>query len=402
MSWNQDVDAEATVRYSFDDDEWLETPAISARAGTNEALIVGIPYDTDARWKVVLDTGDEAEGDPITTAAVPDGLPLGTVDIADADRWLASGRYLLTSINEDNGGWTGGTYWTFIIDRQGRVVWANETPEHHWTLFAQVAQSGDHILWDEATYWSDWDGGAGSKVHRTWLDEEIDTIDTPGLHHAFVQLPNGNLVWGSQDHGGGEALVEKALDASDETVLWTCRDDWPRSGDCESNGLFYNEPTDTFLYSFYTNDAIVEVDHATGESLWWAGGVRNGYSFDPDDSQYSWQHGISYTDAGTLLVSTYARNDSGSTTMLREYEVDHDAGVLHQVWSYDPDIYADTNGDAWRLDNGNTLHVVGSGSELYEVTADGDMVWHVDFHGTRLLGRGQYIEDLYALVKPRE
>jgi len=276
-------------------------------------------------------------------------------------------------------------------------VWANVTPNHHWTLFAQVALSGDHILWDQASRWADWDGGAASQVHRTYLDAPIESISTPGLHHAFVQLPNGNLVWGSVYHGGHEALVEKAPGQPDETILWTCQADWPNSGSCESNGIFYEPATDSFLYSFYTNSSIVEVDHQTGQSLWWAGNVPGGYDFVPGNIQFSWQHGISYTSNGTLLVST---ESGGWSTMVREYTVDHNNQELTEVWGFDAGIHADTNGDAWRLPNGNTLHVVGSASELYEVTSNHQVVWHLDYNGTRLLGRGEFIEDLYDLVSP--
>ncbi|MDP6933295.1 MAG: hypothetical protein QGG40_10285, partial [Myxococcota bacterium] len=323
--------------------------------------------------------------------------PLATVEVAESDAWYEDGKYLLTSINQKKGGWTGGKYWTFIIDRQGRPVWAHMAPQSHWTLFAQVALSGDHILWDEASYWADWDEGEASTVHRTYLDAEIEEISTPGLHHAFVQLPGDILVWGSQYHAQTEALVEMGPDEDEATILWTCRDNWEGSGRCESNGIFYVEETDSFLYSFYTNSSMVEVDRSTGESLWWAGEMDNGYEFIPSGSQFYWQHGISYTDAGTLLVST----EGTDSTLLREYEVDHDAQTLTQTWSYDLGVYAETNGDAWRLDNGHTLHVVGSSSNLYEVDADSELVWHLTFPDDRLLGRGEFIEDLYALITPR-
>ncbi|MFT5685928.1 MAG: hypothetical protein ACI8RZ_006883, partial [Myxococcota bacterium] len=290
-------------------------------------------------------------------------------------------------------------YWTVIYDRQGRLVWANKTPQSHWTLFAQVSVTGDHVIWDEATYWADWDGGAASTVHRAYLDAELDEIPTPGLHHAFVQLPDETLVWGSQDHGGGEALVEQAMGSTNEQVLWTCNDDWPGSGNCESNGLFYVEETNSFLYSFYTNNSLVEVNRDTGESMWWAGDVNNGYDFDPQNSKFEWQHGISYTSTGSLLVSTEARNNSGNTTMVREYIVDHEDETLTEIWNYDPDIYAGTNGDAWRLDNGNTLHVVGSAGHITEVNPDSEIIWHLNFGDDHLMGRGEFIEDLYTLVK---
>jgi len=407
VSWDQAEAATVHIEYSFDDGVWVQSPSKAQEAGTHEQILVGIPYEEIVSWRVVAEDGSHSggfiDGPLFRTDDLPDGLPLGEVLTSEPDKWLPGGTYLLTSINQDTGGWTGGTYWRFIIDRQARVVWAAKAPERHWTLFDQVSVDGDHILWDEATYWSSYDDGAASVVHSTYLDEEIAVYPTPGLHHCFIEMPDHTLVWGSQDHGGGEALVERAptADAGTEHIIWTCDANWPGAGrSCESNGLFWVSSTDTFLYSFYTNNSLVEVDHTTGDSQWWAGEVSDGYEFDPSNSQFSWQHGVSYTSAGTLLLSTEARVGTGHTTMVREYDVDHETGALHQVWSYDPGVYATTNGDAWRLTNGNTLHVVGSAGHVFEVDPDGNPVWHVTWHGTHLMGRGTLIDDLYTLVKP--
>ncbi|NOY26544.1 MAG: hypothetical protein GXP62_11780, partial [Oligoflexia bacterium] len=321
------------------------------------------------------------------------------------------GDYLLTSINQEDGGWGMGTFWTMIVDRKGRPVWALETPQERWTMFAQVAVTGDRILWDANSYWSDWDDGALSRVYRRYLDEEIDSISTPGLHHAFVQLPDGTLVWGSQDHGGYEALVEQPLGETEQTVLWSCWADWPDSGDCKSNGLFYSQERDTFLYSFYTNDSIVEVDHSTGQSLWWAGEVPDGFEFAEGSQQFNWQHGISYTDTGSILLSSrvYGSDAAALTTALVvtsqtteaiEYTVDYDLGVLTEIWSYSPGVYAGTNGDTWRLANGNTLHTLGSAGHVFEVDPDGVIVWHLDMLSDHMMGRSHWLDDPYALLSP--
>lgn len=403
VTWTQGQAGTVHVEYSFDDGVWLSSPAFAASPGPNEQLLVGIPFGTDAAWRLVSDTGALLDGEPLRTGDLPSNFPVPVAEIGDTSKWIDGGNYLLTSINSHVGGWTGGNYYAFITDRQGRIVWARETPDQNWTLYAQVALSGGHILWDEATYWNAWDHGAGSTVHRAYLDQEIEVIATPGLHHAWVQLEGDILVWGSQDHGGGEALVERGPADAEERIIWTASEDWPGSGrDPESNGIFYSPDRDTFLYSFYTNDSLVEVDHATGESLWWAGEVSGGFDFVPTASQFSWQHGVSWTDAGTLLVSTfYAEGGRGGTTAAREYIVDESAGTLTNIWTFDPQVHADTNGDAWRLDNGNTLHVVGSSGHLYEVGPDGEVLWHLDFDGTHLLGRGEFIADLYSLVSPR-
>ncbi len=399
VSWNQDKAGTVHVEYSFENDEWQRTGDKVGVTGRNQVLVVGVPFGTTARWRVVSDAGSSLDGEDFTTGEVPDDLPLASLEVLDEAAVLPTGRYLLGSINAQRGGWTGGNYWAFIVDRQGRPVWAALSPDRDWTIFAQVAVTGDHLLLDQATYWSQWDGGAGSQVIRRYLDEPIEAIATPGLHHAFVQLPDETLAWGSQYHGGGEALVEKAKGSETITTLWTAQGDWPGSGrDPESNGLFYSKERNSYLYSFYTNSSVVEVDRATGESLWWAGEVSGGYSFSPSSAQFTWQHGISYTDAGTLLVSTHKLDNS--MTIAREYEVDATNKKLTNIWSYDSGVYADTNGDTWRLSNGNTLHTVGSSGHLFEVDPDSNIVWHLDWNANKLLGRSQLIEDLYALVSP--
>ena len=421
-SWEQTAPETVHVEY-FLDNAWHAVPSVKGIKGDNEALVLGIPFGTEpdvgggyldrtVEWRVVAEsdgfTVDASK--PFVVEGMDSDLPLATVTVSDPKAWLPGGNYLLTSINQDAGGWTSGTYWTLILDRQGRPVWALDTPARNWTLYPQISQDRTHIVYDEQTKWSLFDGGEASQVHRTYLDEEIEVVGTRGLHHAFLELPDGTLAWGSKDHGGGEALVELAPGQKKETILWTCADDWPNVSSCESNSMWYDATLDRYLYSFYTNNSLVEVDRATGTSVWWAGTVQDGYTFQDPSTQFDWQHGISWTDTGTLLVSSRAWVDPDGdgtnqrSTLLREYNVNRPLETLVQVFSYDPGIYAATNGDALRLANGNTLHVLGSAGHIYEIDDDRQNpteVWHIDFGGSHLLGRGEFIEDLYTLVKPK-
>lgn len=406
VRWRQGVRSDVWVEYSVDPGVWRSTPVLEGRAGRNDARIIGIPYGERAEWRVVTASGATAEGRTIETAPVPAELPVGRLREAVPGKWLDRGEFLLTSISQPGGGWSSsGPFWAVIVDRAGRPVWARRTQlSGQWTLYAQVSQSGDHLLLDQ---FENFRAQNEPVAIRTYLDEVIEEIPMPGHHHAFVELPDGSLVWGSRAarHGGGEALVKKSPGEKGETVLWTCADDWPEGHElgCRSNCVYYDEARDSFLYSFYTNESVVEVDHQTGTTLWWAGRTPGGYAFENAGDQFFWQHGVSWTPEGTLLVSTHDADAQPNTNLAREFEVDHDARLLRTVWDYDANGLAATNGDAWRLDNGNTLHTLGSASFVKEVDPDGEVVWHLDFNennNNRLMGRSEWISDLYSLLSP--
>jgi len=404
VSWSQVAEATAYVEYRFDDEEWSRTPEALLPAGQHEALLLGIPYETELSFRVVNGTGDAAivSGEhSATTGAWPEGLPRPFLVGGDPARWEPTGSYLLGSINEEPGGWVGGNYWKFILDREGRVVWAHLTPDHNWSIYLHVSRDGDDILYDDFTYWSNWDEGADSRVHRIKLDLSlVETYDTPGGHHAFTELPDESLVWGAAGWES-EALVRGNADGSTE-VLWDCEDFHQSVGVhtmCQSNSLYWHEPTDSFLYSFYTTETVVEIDAATGATLRHFGHVPGSWAFDPPDSAFFWQHGVSYTDSDTLLVSTHALAGSNEL-VVREYELDGDNETLTQVWSFGEgeSCHGPYAGEAHRLPSGNTLHNFGSGALVREITPGDEVVWEVQWSGDRLLGRTVWLQDLYAFA----
>jgi len=372
-----------------------------AAVGAQEALLLGIPYDTVVLIKVVSELGADPVSSPemeATTGVQPTDLPPPALLQSDPTAWEPTGKYLLGSINQYDGGWTGGRYWKFILDRQGRVVWALETPDGNWTIYMRVALNGTDLLWDEFTYWVDWDEGAGSKVHRMKIDGTVvQTYATPGGHHAFVELTDGSLVYGSADLQS-EKLDKLNADGTYDTI-WDCRDYHDALGInqmCQSNSLFWHEPSDTFLYSFYSTEVVLEIDHGSGQVVRQWGHLPGSWDFDPEDSAFWWQHGVTYTAAGTLLVSTHSL-PSSDELCVREYEVDDDTQTLREVWNFGVGAQAmgPYAGEAHRLPSGNTLHNYGSGARVREAKPDGDVVWEVRWGGSKLLGRTVWIEDLY-------
>ena len=418
VSWQQEGTCTGAVEYSFDKDDWLQSPTQTFAAGAQEVLLLGIPYDTDVLIRLVCDgvTSDTIEAE---TENLPSGLPEPELVTSDPSQWYDEGRYLYTSINGSSGGWTGGDYWKVIIDRQGRVVWAMETPDSHWTIWAQPSRSGADLMWDDATVWV-WSTDEESKVHRMKIDGSIvQTYETPGLHHAWQELPDGSIAWGAHITNNEEYLDRLHPDGTVETI-WKCSD-YERevlgqtASSCHSNSWWWHEDTDTWLVSFPSSagsvrDTVVHMDSAgTTLSSW---GHIGDWSFVPPISVFDYQHGVTFTDAGTLLVSTKLHQShpnyqsSLDTLAVREYTIDYETQTLTEIFSFGSDqgIAGDTAGEAHRLANGNTLHNYGSGARTREITADGTLIWDLkwssgDSEGSgRLQGRSTWLADLYAFA----
>ena len=184
---------------------------------------------------------------------------------------------------------------------------------------------------------------------------------------------------------------------------------------CHSNSWFWHEATDTWLVSFPSTagavrDTVLHLDAKGATLTFW--GQLSDWTFDPFVSTFDYQHGVTFTETGTLLVSTKLieehplydrRND---TLAVREYELDYKSEVLREVWSFGSDqgIAGNTAGEAHRLANGNTLHNYGSGGRTREINAAGELVWDVmwedgDTDGPgRLQGKSTFITDLYAFA----
>ncbi len=404
VTWEQLAPAEAYVEFSVDEGEWLRSPATGVEEGSQGELLLGLPFGSGFTFRVVNDFGDGprfADELVAQTGPLPAGFPEPLMLEAAPELWDPTSRYLIGSVNEDVGGWTGGNYWKWVMDRRGRIVWAHLTPQHHWTLYMRVSHDGDDLLWDQQTFWPEWDEGAGSQVHRWKIDGTVvETVPTPGLHHAFTELADGTLVWGAADWES-EALVRRTPEGL-VTTIWDCDDFHAQVGShemCQSNSLFWNEATDSFLYSFYTTSTVVEIDRETGETLRWFGHLPGAWDFEPADSTFYWQHGAIYTDEGTLLLSTY-HEEMIPEGVAREYVLDEASETLQQVWHFGEGelIWSVTAGEAHRLPGGNTLHNYGSGGRLREVTPDGRVAWDVYFGGERLLGRAVFVPDLYAFA----
>ena len=415
LQWDQIGDATGHVEYSFDEGVWMQSPQRTFTSGIEEQLLLGIPYDTEVSIRLVRD-GQTSEPIMATTGHLPSRLPKPEYVSGEPDLWWSDGRYLFTSINEDEQNWSGDRFWKVILDRQGRVVWALLTPEDRWTLWTDLSNDGQTLMWDEITIY-DWGSSDPSMVHKMTIDGTIvESIEADGLHHAWDELADGSLVWGAVINNREEWLQRRHTDGTLETI-WKCSDfEIEQLGgtahSCHSNSWWWHEPSDTYLVSFPSSagqvrDTVLHLD-AEGHTLstW---GQLSDWSFEDPAHTFDYQHGVTFTESGILLLSTQLTSantyyEPGYDTLaVREYELDYGAQIIRQVWGFGEDqgIAGKYAGEAHRLTNGNTLHNYGTGARMREITPDGQLVWDVKFPGGntegngRLQGRSVFITDLY-------
>jgi len=394
VSWEQLADAEGYVEFSVDEGIWRSSPSLALAAGPQQQLLLGLPYDAELSFRVVNDFGDGPLATAETaaqTGALPDGAPVMTILTSDDTAWEPSLQYVLACMDSQSSG-------TFVLDRQGGLVWARKTPAQATTLYARPSYDGRDILIDHNSYWAIYDGGAASQVVRMKIDGSVlDTYDTPGLHHAFTELPDGSIVWGAAE--SWSETIEKLTPEGLQQSLWSC-DEWHKtvgiSSYCQSNTLYYHEPDDSFLFSLYSAETVIEIDHATGASLRWFGHAEGSWAFEPGSAPFYWQHGAHYTEQGNLLLSSHV-DESSDELVVREYALDEDSQILSEVWNFGVGLGVEAGemGEVHRLPNGNTLHNYGTGRRLREVTPDGTVVWDVSWEGPGGLGSTIPVQDLY-------
>ncbi len=403
VAWDQPEDANVAVEFAFDGQDWDHSPSRPVFAGPAERLVIGVPYATDAVVRLVQDPGGDelvSEAIAITTGDPPAGMPRPKVLSSDPAGWDESMRHVFAAV--DDGAWDFGRFYVQIVDRQGRVLWCYATPPQYVSLYPRPAVDGSTLLIDHNTFWTQWDSGAGSEVLRMRLDGTVvEILDTPGLHHPFTELPDGSLVWGAVTYGSNETL-EKLTPDGQQSTIFDCQEFHDAIGanqSCVSNTVSWDPATDHFLFSLWTTESVIEIDHASGEAVRWFGQLPGSYAFDPPESQFWWQHGAQLTADGHLLLSTH-RTSYGTETVVREYAIDDDAETLHEVWNFgvDDGVYGDQMGEVHRLPGGNTLHNYGTLPRLREATPDGTVVWDLIWDDAGNVGRSTPMGALDPLV----
>ncbi|MBX2799007.1 MAG: hypothetical protein KTR31_15130 [Myxococcales bacterium] len=424
VNWDQPATGETYLEFRADKGPWMTSPAQTRDKGRVQDTILGVPYGAMVEYRIVSDTDPKLDVDgifdtlrTIETGPLPKDLIEPLMLANDTTATDPDAPYLITSLNRDGDRRTG-QWWVAILDRNGRYVWGEKTSVDWVSRHVSVSADGRALLVDRDTYWTLGNRGADSTIVRMTLDGTIEhTYDTPGLHHAFTPIGDNELAWAAkiQGSGFGETL-EKVDLAGKQSTIWTCTKGVGLSS-CGSNALWWQEGTDTLLFSLYSHDTVIDVNMATGTTVAVYGKITQAWDFDPPESQFWWNHGPTYTPDGTLLVSTRdEQNTADAETLVREYTLDADNETLDEIWNFGigRGVYSTNMGEAYRLSNGNTLHVLGAGGRLIEVQPDKTVVWEADWNNDepdcnvrpvsttvcKHNGRTTAWNDLYQLLTP--
>ena len=189
-----------------------------------------------------------------------------------------------------------------------------------------------------------------------------------GYHHDYYEMENGNLLIASDDFNNAKGTVEdyiveldrktgeivkkfdlkNILNMSDgKSENWTDYD-W-----FHNNSVWYDKNTNSITLSGRHQDAVINIDYATGELNWIIGDSTNWseeyqkYFFTPvgDDFEWQWsQHAAMITPEGYVFILDNGNNKSKikeeyvkaseSYTRGVMYKIDTDNMTIEQIWQY--------------------------------------------------------------------
>lgn len=176
-----------------------------------------------------------------------------------------------------------------------------------------------------------------------------------GYHHDYFELPNGNLLVGSNDFNSSYGTVEdyiveldrksgkvvKTFDLKDilnmedgKSESWTSYD-W-----FHNNSIWYDEKTNSITLSGRHQDAVINISYETGKLNWIIGDSTNWsedyqkYFFTPIGDNFEWQwsqHAAMITPEGYVFILDNGNNKSKNKEEYVNAENSYTRGVMYKI-----------------------------------------------------------------------
>jgi hypothetical protein len=414
VTWTQTAAAdEVWLEFDFESGNTMSSRPLSGEPGEHRDVVIGVPGETEVTVRIVSKVGDaeyrtsDYEG---TTDAVPSGMPVPEVLLFD-EALASSDRWMLGAVEDSDGGCASDncyyhtTFWLYIIDRMGRIVWYYADPASNATSsFQRIARDGEYI-WIEKRPFSGFSERGVLKMTLDW--EYFEYIDVPDLADCIDVTDDGSLLY---DNADTSELEEMNRDGEVRSI-WSCSDEFGGGFECYSNTINWNPADDTVLMSFPYERTVVQIDRQSGAVVGQYGEAAGSYAFSPDSWTFGFQHFPNITQDGTLLVSTHMPGFADTFEPVAgehafaEFEIDRESQTLTEKWFYNEGgEWPMFKGMAIRLPNGNTLANYGTGGVIREITPEKETAFHVKFDVeegddffNKMVGHNVLIDDLYAL-----
>ena len=373
------------------DQRW---PARCDDQGLCRAVILGLKPNTSYRVRAAETEGDTryvSDRWDAHTGPRPPEIP--ALSASTKPGRMPAGGFLVTSLLTDPSR-------AVIVDGDGEVVWWHHLEGDWDRMFiprVYLAADGQHVLY-QATASAQVDGEAllGQRVlARVSLDgTDVETVTVLGLHHDFVELPDGALATLTQDERAvdgktvvGDRVVEVTFGGEPQEIwsVWDHFDYDPGqqygeagSGWTHANAIDHDPATDQYTVSLRNLDTLVRLDRDGDEVLWQLGGDGGDFALPPDQSPpFQRQHQFQMRGDSVLVFDNGAVESADSRAV--EYALEPTAGEAHRLWAYaaDPPLFSVAFGDVTRLPSGHTLITWSSQGQIDEITEDGAQVWQL-------------------------
>jgi hypothetical protein len=361
--------------------------AATAEGTEHEALLLGMPAETEVHFRLVdATTGEPGPDHSASTGFLPAELPT-LVASGQATSWDG---WLVVPINGTANG-------VVILDDRGRIVWYHLAQSTANVLSAFAAPDRQSLVYCQP--FGERDGAPANALRVSMDGSTEEVLDFEHLSHHCVGLPDGTIAAPVPDprleHTKvfAEQLVELAPDGS-TTVIWSAWDwletlvedpyTWAEENAAEGSwshvvATDYYEESNTYVLSLKDLGTQVCIDRATGEVLWALNGVLNQFSYtDGSEGTTDVVHQLELDGDQLLLFDNGGQDREGS--MIQEWGLDVERMEVALDWSYfpEPGRYNYALGDVRRVD-GDAVQVVWSVlGQIQDLDRDGETLWQLD------------------------
>ena len=281
--------------------------------------------------------------------------------------------------------------------RSGQLNMVNST-----TAFFVDADSGNLTLWNIYT----------NQTEHTWAPSGHHDAEYNPVTETFMVIESvfdqGDYNWsGDVQPIKGDDIVEYDKEGN-EVWRWECIDTFPfnaaefmlrnesRRGEIDwmhSNGLYWDQDEGGIYMSVRHLDCVVKVDYEAAETVWVAGRYTGEgpaltmYNLEGEevDTLYYHTHAVELIAPNTLILfdndfwNLTRPNPEIGISGVVEFVYDETAMTATETWTWraPEEYYADSQGDATRLPNGNTILAFNNPPSpiVTEVNQTGDIVW---------------------------